>query len=246
MISIIIPTYNEEKAIEKALTQFRSMTLPHEIIVTDDKSADDTVPIAKKYADIVLVPESKHVSISANRNDGVRHSHGDMLVFIDADSRINGPEAFFSRALRHFDEDPRLVALTGSLHVLPELETFGDRLVYAIFNIVHRVKNNFLHMGEAPGRFQMMRRSAFDKVGGFREDLITREDGDMFSRLSKIGRTLYDPELEVFHSGRRAHAIGWPKLLWIWMVETFWVAAFGKSRSKNWERWWEKGAKPKQ
>ena len=93
------------------------------------------------------------------------------------------------------------------------------------------------------GRFQMMRRSAFDKVNGYREDLITREDGDMFSRLSKIGRTMYDPKLEVFHSGRRAHAIGWPKLLSIWIIETFWVAAFGTTRSKNWERWWEKDAK---
>jgi len=64
-------------------------------------------------------------------------------------------------------------------------------------------------MGEAPGRFQMMRRSAFEKVKGYREDLITREDGDMFARLSKVGRTLYDSKLEVFHSGRRAHAIGW-------------------------------------
>ena len=243
MISIVIPTYNEKDAIEGALTQFDSLTLPHEIIVTDDKSTDATAEIARKYADIVLVPESKHISISANRNDGVRHSHGDMLVFIDADSRIKEPEVFFGRALKHFDENPKLVALTGSLHVSPELETFGDKIVYAGFNIVHRVKNNILHMGEAPGRFQMMRLSAFDKVNGYREDLITREDGDMFARLSKIGSTTYDPKLEVLHSGRRAHAIGWPKLLSIWMVETFWVAAFGTTRSKNWERWWEKDAK---
>ncbi len=243
MISIVIPTYNEKDAIEGALVQFKPLTLPHEIIVTDDKSTDNTVEIAKKYTDIVLIPESKHISISANRNDGVRHSHGDMLVFIDADTRINEPEAFFTRALKHFEDDPRLVALTGKLNVLPEFETFGDKLVYAVFNIVHHIKNNVLHMGEAPGRFQMMRRSAFEKVNGFREDLVTREDGDMFARLSKIGRTLYDPKLQVFHSGRRAHAIGWPRLLTIWMVETFWVAAFGTTRSKNWERWWEKDAR---
>jgi glycosyltransferase involved in cell wall biosynthesis len=243
MLSIVIPTYNEKDAIEGCLAQFKSLTLPHEIVVTDDKSTDNTVEIAKKYANIVLEPESKHISISANRNDGVRHSNGDVLVFIDADSRIKEPQAFFTRALKDFERNPQLVALTGSLHVSPELETFGDKIVYAIFNVVHRVKNNVLHMGEAPGRFQMMRRSAFDKVNGYREDLVTREDGDMFARLSKIGRTMCDHKLQVFHSGRRAHAIGWPKLLTIWMVETFWVAVFGTTRSKNWERWWEKGAK---
>jgi len=134
---------------EGALTQFGSLTLPHEIIVTDDKSTDNTAEIARKYADIVLVPESKHVSISANRNDGVRHSHGDMLVFIDADSRIKEPEAFFARALKHFDENPRLVALTGSLHVSPELETFGDKIVYAGFNLTHRVKNKLAAHGRS-------------------------------------------------------------------------------------------------
>jgi glycosyltransferase involved in cell wall biosynthesis len=236
MISIIIPTYNEEKYIGKTLADLKAkLTLPHEIIVTDDKSLDRTADIARQYADLVLVPQAKHFSIAANRNDGARHTKGDIFVFIDSDSTIADPDAFFKHALERFDNEPDLVAITGKLGVWPEIETFGDRLVYACFNIVHRIKNNWLHMGEASGKFQMMRRSSFEKMGGYREDLICREDGDMFNRLNKIGRTSYDPELIVLHTGRRAHQIGWPRLLSIWMMETFWVAVSGKARSKEWK-----------
>ena len=46
MISIIIPTYNEEKYIGFTLEKLKPLTLPHEIIVTDDKSLDATFSIA--------------------------------------------------------------------------------------------------------------------------------------------------------------------------------------------------------
>ncbi|MFA6307206.1 MAG: glycosyltransferase [Patescibacteria group bacterium] len=236
MISIIIPTYNEEKAIRKTLDGLKSnLTIPHEIIVTDDKSTDDTVKIAKEYADIVLIPPAKHISIAANRNDGQRHSKGEMLVFMDSDSTIADPDDFFRHALARFESDQRLVALTGKIGVWPELETFGDKAVYAAFNLVHRIKNNLLHIGEASGKFQMIRRDAFEKVGGFNENLICREDGDMFQRLSKVGRTAYDPTLVILHTGRRGHKVGWPKLLSIWMFETFYVALTGRSKSKEWK-----------
>lgn len=235
MISIIIPTYNEEKAIGKTLSDLKAkLTLSHEIIVTDDKSTDLTVEIARRYADLVLVPDKKHVSIAANRNDGAKRARGDIFVFMDSDSTIADPDGFFARALANFENDSNLAALTGKLGVWKELETVADRIVYAIFNLVHRVKNNWLRMGESSGKFQMIRRSAFEKVGGYREDLITREDADMFQRLSRIGRTYYDSSLEILHTGRRAHKIGWLKLLYIWMVETFWVAVFGKSRVSEW------------
>ena len=51
----------------------------------------------------------------------------------------------------------------------------------------------------------MIRREAFTRLGGFRENLVTIEDADRFRRLSKIGKSMIDPELMGLHSGRRAH-----------------------------------------
>ncbi|MFA6601392.1 MAG: glycosyltransferase [Candidatus Paceibacterota bacterium] len=235
MLSFIIPTYNEEKYIERTLLNLKTLTLPHEVIVTDDKSTDGTVQIAKKNCDLVLVPEAKHISAAANRNAGAKEAEGEFLVFTDSSCIFPNIDKFFGKALANFEADSNLVALIGKIGVWPELETWSDRLVYFFFNWVHHLKNNVFHIGEASGKFQMMRRSTFDKVQGFNPNLVTCEDGDMFSRLAKIGRTMYDPELVILHAGRRAHTIGWPKLLWIWFVERSSYGLTGRSRVKEWK-----------
>jgi hypothetical protein len=89
-------------------------------------------------------------------------------------------------------------------------------------------------MGEASGKFEMMRKSAFMQVGGFSENLITREDSNMFEKLSKIGQARYDSYLEIFHTSRRSHILGWPRLLLMWMINVIWVTIFGKAKCKEW------------
>ena len=234
MISIIIPAYNEEKYIGTMLSRLKSLKLPHEVIVSDDKSTDRTVEIVRQHVDKVLTTETKHATIAANRNYGAKEAHGEILVFLDVDHYIEDYNEFFTAALKRFETTPDLVALTGIFWVLPDMETWADRVVYAIFNLTHIIKNNLLNAGEAPGKFQMIRKTAFDKVNGFRADLVTREDADMFQRLAKVGKVHCDPKLKIYHSGRRAHAIGWPKLLTIWMVESFKFAFLGKSKIKEW------------
>jgi glycosyltransferase involved in cell wall biosynthesis len=236
MLSIIIPTYNEEKYIGESLEQFKSkLTLPHEVIVTDDKSTDKTVEIAKSYDVTVLVPDKKHRTIGANRNEGARIAKGEFLVFMDGDSRLNDPNKSFGLILDYFENNKDVLAVTAYLKVQPELETLTDRVIYIIFNWTHILKNNIFHTGEASGKFQVIRRVAFEEVGGYSETLVAREDADMFQRLCKIGRTACLSSVTVFHPARRAHRIGWPKLLYIWMSETFVVATTGKSIAKEWK-----------
>jgi len=262
MISIIIPTYNEEKAIGNTLkhlvTELSKSAIPYEIIVTDDKSTDKTIEVARSvaysaqktpggvstpYPITILAHETKHFSIAQNRNAGAKVAHGDYFVFMDSDCVIENMNESLAHAVYLFEKSDKenknyrekLVGITGAIRVLPEYETWGDKIVYIGFNLVHRIKTNTLRLDEASGKFQMMRRDAFFKVNGYREDLITREDGDMFWRLSKIGRNYYDPTIVVRHTGRRAHQIGWPKLLSIWMFETFYVMMFNKSYTKSWK-----------
>lgn len=242
MISIIIPTYNEEKYLGKTLDNLSSLKIPHEIIVTDDKSTDGTVVLAHRYTDNVLVPQTKHVSIAANRNTGARTAQGEFLVFMDSSCFIQNPGDFFDHALKLFDIKPALVGLTGQLRVYPEAETVSDRLMYIGFNATTRIKNNMLHIGEAPGKFQMIRSESFKNVGGFNESLITGEDADLFYRLSKIGDTYYAHDLIICHSGRRAHALGWHRILFIWMLDRVSILLTGHSYSKNWNRNWERSA----
>jgi hypothetical protein len=66
-------------------------------------------------------------------------------------------------------------------------------------------------------------------------DGLQIEDPDMFRRLSTIGKTMIDPELTVLHTGRRAHQLGWPRLIFMWLVNSFFVSVYNRSFTKEWK-----------
>jgi hypothetical protein len=145
------------------------------------------------------------------------------------------PDEFLEKALHHFVQDPQLVLLAVNIRVLPELATWADRLVYACVNATIRFQNNVLRRGASQGEFQLMRREAFIKIGGYNENLAVSEDLDLTLRLSKVGRTLFDPFLTAYHTGRRAHILGWPRLLSSWMLNSVMYMVRGKPVSKEWK-----------
>jgi glycosyltransferase involved in cell wall biosynthesis len=237
MISIIIPTLNEAKIIESTLrTLAATLTMPHEVIVSDGGSSDQTAELAARYANTVVVfSGQRRQTIGEGRNDGAKAAAGEFLVFLDADCVIPEPDRFFTQALAYFKRNPGLVGLTAYLRVFPADETLVDKLVSGIANLGLRVANNILKRGASFGEFQMIPREAFARLGGFRADLIAFEDADMFRRLSRIGRTMIAPELRVLHSGRRGHQVGHPQLIATWLVNLVFVAIRGRPFSKEWK-----------
>jgi len=209
LLSIIIPAREEESTIAETIAQFKNgLSLSHEIIVSDAHSHDRTVAIARETAHIVVVFDGERHTAGIGRNDGARVARGEYLAFVDAGVEVPEVEAFFNRALAHFRRDPRVVGVTGPQRASPAIETWADRLSFGFFNAQLRFLNNVLDRGEASGKFMLVSRKAFDRVDGFREDLVTREDGDFFYRLSRTGRTVFDPSLMIYHGARRAHPGG--------------------------------------
>ncbi len=235
MISFIIPTLNEESVLEKTLVSLREYHGPHEVIVSDGRSTDATQDIARRLADRLIVYQgTKRQTIGQGRNDGAAVARGEFLVFLDADTVIPSPDDFFRTALERFAADQRLVGFIVHLRVAPSAATLADRIIFFVGDCVHFLYNNVLHIGASPGDFQMVRTSAFRRVGGFNESLVAGEDHELFRRLARIGRTRFEWSLSVYHSGRRAHRIGWPRLLAEWFANTLWVPLFGRAKSKVW------------
>lgn len=84
-ISVIIPAYNEERYIEKALDSLKKQSYKNfEIIVVDDGSTDRTREIVKKFKQVILI-NGKHAGPGASRNLGAENAKGEFLVFVDAD-----------------------------------------------------------------------------------------------------------------------------------------------------------------
>jgi len=236
LLSIIVPTLNEELAIEKTVKQIHDnlTAYEYELIVADSESDDRTAEIARKYAKVIIT--KKHHTIGWNRNQGAAIAKGDFLIFIDADVFVPDPNHFFKVVLDDFAADPNLVGITTQLKVFPEDATWLDNIVFGLTNLRHRRRNNVTHKGSASGEIEMIRRTAFEQLHGFKEDLAAAEDEDMFVRLASIGRTFMEWQLSVYHTGRRAHQIGWPRLWLQWFLNNFYVKHFKRSYSSEWKQ----------
>jgi len=235
MISFIIPTKNEEKVIEKILQCLSEYKGDKEIIVSDGQSTDKTVSIAQKYAMVIKHSKETRQKISEGKNRGAEEAHGEYLVFLDADVYIPEINSFFEKAENLFKSDKNLVGLTVPYRVFKDQETLADKIIFSILNFYILISNNFFKIGAAVGEFQMVRREVFQKTNGYREDLVASEDFEFFKRISKIGKTYFAKDLIIYHTGRRAHAIGWNKLLIEWALNFFYVLFVKKSHSKEWK-----------
>ncbi len=237
MISFIIPTRNEEKALGRTLGWIKELSLPHEIIVSDGGSTDRTCDIAREHGCRIVTHDGKErQTIAGGRNAGAATATGTYLAFVDADVQIPKINEFFANLLSVFQKDKGMVAATTFYRVFPEMATIGDRIVFNALGYEFWFCNNVLGIGNSSGEFQMINRSAFRKVGGYNERLVAGEDNELFYRLSKkAGKTYFARDLTIYHEGRRAHAIGWPRLLMQWALDGFMVIFTKKAWSKEWK-----------
>lgn len=83
MITVIIPTLNEEEHIESVVNFAQAQPLVTEVIVVDDKSVDNTVALARKCGARIVT--STKLGKGASMKDAVLCASNQVLVFLDAD-----------------------------------------------------------------------------------------------------------------------------------------------------------------
>lgn len=92
-VSVIIPAFNAESTLPRAIDSVLSQTLPpYEVIVVDDGSTDGTTDVAAAFEGVRLVRQENR-GVSAARNRGVELASGDWIAFLDAD------DYYYSRRL---------------------------------------------------------------------------------------------------------------------------------------------------
>jgi glycosyltransferase involved in cell wall biosynthesis len=239
-MSVVIPVLQEEKILEKHLTilkEFQSK-FGFEIIVSDGGSTDETVAIAKKYADKVVVHTGeKRQTIAEGRNMGAKAASSDILVFLNGDSIPVDCQSFFT-AIMDFSKKrgkyARYSALACKVSSFPEEELLKDRIFYAIHNNYVWFLN-IIGLGMGRGECQIIRKEVFEAVGGFNDKIIAGEDFDLYHRISKIAKIKYDPIISVHESPRRFRKYGYIRTIAIWLINSLSVWWFGKSFSREWE-----------
>ena len=126
--TVIIPTYNEEKAIAKTLQYVKNQKTnsTFKIVVVDGGSNDNTVKIAKEYAEVLISPQkgkAYQLNYAANQTDSK------FLLFLDADTHI--PWDYLERVKTAFYHDQDLWACSG--HIFYSGMTYGIYHTFVVF-----------------------------------------------------------------------------------------------------------------
>lgn len=236
-ISVIIPTLNEEKLIGSMLKQFENGVKERynvELILSDGGSNDNTVEIARRYVDKILIQDDKLTkNISIGRNLGYSRADGDVLVFLNADTRFADIDEFFNLVSR-FYSDKSFAAIAFPVRVFPEEEKFSDRVFHRFYNNYVRVLNKFF-MGMGRGECQVIKREVFEKAGGYNEILFAGEDFDLYRRIRKFGQIFFAKDYIIYESPRRYRKYGYMRVFFDWAKNAVSVVLFKNSISKTWE-----------
>ena len=240
LISIVIPVLEEEKILEETLQSYPKDLLKRcgaELIVSDGGSKDNSVEIARKYADKLVVHDKDYrQTISEGRNCGAAVADGECLVFINGDTVPKDTEDFLGkiRALYEGCAETEWSAIACPVNVRPEERLTRDKIFYVLHNMYVRLLNK-IGMGMGRGECQIVRSEVFRKVGGYNGSIAAGEDFDLYNRISKRGRIKFAEDIVVYESPRRFRKYGYIRILTSWSLNSLSVMFRGKSVSKEWE-----------
>ena len=215
--SVIIPTYNRARSVGDAITSVLRQTMADlECIVVDDGSTDGTATLLASITDPRLrVILGRHAGVAAARNLGVAHARAPLIAFLDSDD-LWRPDKL-AHEVGYLDRHPEIEA------VFSDLEKQDAGRVYPSFMRETAVFRRLLGEREYPdgvalSRREMflvlleevpikpsaltLRRSTFDKVGGFDDAWSSSEDWEFLLRYARVYRFGYiDLPLAVLRVG---------------------------------------------
>jgi len=228
---LIVPAYNEAQELPGLLEsvlvareRYRLGPLAVEVVVGNNGSSDRTGEIAESYGCVVTSIERR--SIAAARNGAAREAKGEILAFVDADSRLH-PDTFDA-----IDQTLNPGVVVGATGIRMSRVSLGIRVTMFVVAIVTRIG------GIGPG-VVFCRRSDWKSVGGFDEGRRYAEDVWFQRALKRLGATrgqrfAWAKGVPAVTSARKYdefgdwHAFG---LVWKWMLG---AVAFEKFVQRYW------------
>jgi glycosyltransferase involved in cell wall biosynthesis len=194
MLSVIIPTYNEEKNLPgllESLTEEKGVDV--EIIIADRPGKDKTREIAKSFGCRITDGGSP----AEGRNQGAKIAKGDVLLFLDGDVKL--PPEFLSRSIADFESRKLDIA---SYHLYPikgnlKLNRFSIDLLY------NRPQNLLKRKFPMGAMGIMVRKDIFDKIGGFDTSIKLAEDMYFVQQAAELGRFGIIKDVPIFMPTRR-------------------------------------------
>ncbi|MFH1036835.1 MAG: glycosyltransferase [Patescibacteria group bacterium] len=201
MISIIIPSLNEEKYLPRLLESIRQQIFDekYETIVADAGSEDKTAIIAADFG--CKITDGGDLP-AKGKNSGVKIATGDIILFADADTVL--PADFLEKATKEFRQRNLGVA---SFYIKPNDKKYNF-LYKILFNIPSRITEKFFPQAM---NVIMIKKDIHEKIGGFNGAIRLGEELDYIRRGEKIGRFGVISSVVPYISARRFERDGWIK-----------------------------------
>lgn len=204
--SVVVIAKNAEKTIGKCIESLLQQTHKCEIIVVDGRSTDRTREIVKQFP-VKLVEAPPRDTYGVSRNLGVLHSHGQIILFQDADDSVE--PTWCESLVRHFRHDPRLGIVIGERPFTGSHSWFIN-LLHDKWKRPPRETEDARHK-----KYNVARKSAWHEVstkgsaflrkaiiegGGFDDDMFFgSEDKELAYRIVKKGyKVIYDPSIMIY------------------------------------------------
>jgi glycosyltransferase involved in cell wall biosynthesis len=237
-VSVIVPAHNEERyigdCVAAILREASRAPFPVEVIVVDNASVDATAAVAAGFRGVRVVSEPRK-GLSMARHRGYLESSGELIVNLDADTRM--PRGYLSAVVREFERDPRMVCFTGPFVYfdLPALPKIFSMLFYMFQFLPNIVGQRILRIGAvAQGGNFVVRRSALDTIGGYDTSIeFYGEDTDVATRLSKVGIVRFSFRLPMRTSGRRLRTEGTLKSGYLAAMNIMFVLFYGRPLTRG-------------
>jgi len=194
-VSVVIPVYNGEKFIGRAIDSIFSQTLkPYELIVVNDGSKDGTADELAVFGDRVTVITISNGGVANARNIGIQASTGDYVAFLDADDvwyedKLEKQFEMFSRYpdvgfcccdYAYFDPQANSIKSHFARFENDSNFNFDEPLKKTGFPLL--LKENFVGTCSTV----VFKRALIDQVGLFKVDLRQSEDYDMWIKFSLV------------------------------------------------------------
>jgi len=205
MLSIIIPTLNEEKYIGKLLNSLKRQSFKDfEVLIVDGNSKDNTIKVAKNkdFKSLKLsVIKTKGPNVAMQRNVGAQGSKGNKLLFVDADCIMD--KRFLEKMLEEArKKDIRL----GGSKILPIENSFVYTTYYSIFNLYLKLMRIFRpYLNTA---CLLADKKIHDKISGFNEKIVFGEDYEYSSRAAEHVKSHMFKSVAIKTSTRRFQRYG--------------------------------------
>lgn len=237
-VSFVIPAYNEEKniagCVEAVFAELKRTPVEAEIVVVNNASTDRTKVVASGIPGVRVVDEP-HKGLAAARKAGFDHTTGALVANIDADVKV--PPGWLAKALREFEHDPRLVALSGP-YVYYDLSAWQNFVVKVwyfpgwLFDVV--VQPLFGHASMLQGGNFVLRRDAWQKAGGFDASIVFYgEDADVARRIGKFGKVKWTWSFYMYTSGRRLKREGFIRSGINYGIGLFYTHLMGRTPTRS-------------